>query len=76
MRTKGGDNESRILQSGAAMTEYVIIVALIAIFCIGAVSLFGAQIDGIIRGTKGKLDTINTKIGGGGGGGVVIPVPS
>ena len=50
---------------GQSMTEYVIIVGLIAIFCIGIFTLFGRQIrdttSSIINKLSGKQD-IHTKV--------------
>ena len=40
---------------GAALVEYGILVGLIAVVCIGAVTLLGTTIDGV-------FDTINTDL--------------
>ena len=40
-------------ESGQGMTEYILIIALIAVICIVAIRLFGAQIkDLIVRSTR------------------------
>ena len=40
-------------ESGQGMTEYILIIALIAVVCIVGVKLFGAQIkDLIVRSTR------------------------
>ena len=42
-------------EQGAALVEYGILVGLIAVVCIGAVTLLGTTIDGV-------FDTINTDL--------------
>lgn len=42
-------------QRGQGMTEYIIIVALIAIACIAAYSLFGEQIREVVKAISGGL---------------------
>ncbi|OQA92292.1 MAG: Flp/Fap pilin component [Elusimicrobia bacterium ADurb.Bin231] len=40
-------------ESGQGMTEYVLVIALIAVVCIVAIKLFGSQIkDLIVRSTR------------------------
>ncbi|MBI5369235.1 MAG: hypothetical protein HZA54_19520 [Planctomycetes bacterium] len=56
-------------EAGASMTEYIIIVALVAIFLIGAVGLYGDKVKSIIMGSGTKLGAVENKARGGGGGG-------
>ena len=51
---------------GQGMTEYVIIVGLVAILLIATVRSFSSQIDLTIRGTTGKVDDMSNDIGSGG----------
>lgn len=40
-------------ESGQGMTEYILIIALIAVVCVVAIKLFGSQIkDLIVRSTR------------------------
>jgi len=40
-------------ESGQGMTEYILIIALIAVVCVAAIKLFGSQIkDLIVRSTR------------------------
>ena len=56
-------------QEGQGMTEYIIIVVLIAIFLIAAVKLFGGSLDKLFRGSSTKLDSdVGGALGGGSGG--------
>ena len=52
-----GKHIARFLKNdeGAALVEYGILVGLIAVVCIGAVTLLGTTIDGV-------FDTINTDL--------------
>lgn len=52
------------------MTEYIIIVGLIAILLIAAVKLFGQTVDTAFKQSTSKIQTevINNGINGGGGG--------
>ncbi|MBI3272076.1 MAG: Flp family type IVb pilin [Planctomycetes bacterium] len=54
---------------GASMTEYIIIVALVAIFLIGAVGLYGDKIKSLIMGSRDKMGAVENRARGGGGGG-------
>jgi Flp pilus assembly pilin Flp len=45
-------------QRGAAITEYLIIVGLIAIICIGAYRIFGTTILGKIQSQTGQVNGI------------------
>ena len=42
-------------ESGQGMTEYILIVALIAVAAIAAVKLFGTQITGLFTSSKDKI---------------------
>ena len=44
-------------QSGQGMTEYIIIVGLIAIFLIAAVKAFGTTLDSVWQKSKDKIQT-------------------
>ncbi len=44
-------------QSGQGMTEYILIVALIAVAVIGAVKFFSKSTDASFRSTAGTLTT-------------------
>ncbi len=48
--------------SGASMTEYIIIVALVAVFLIGAVGLFGDELKGLFTSSSDKLKEVKTKM--------------
>ena len=48
------------------MTEYIIIVGLIAILLVGAVVRYRLAIDATIQGTKGEVDGISDGIANGG----------
>ena len=63
------DRIARTNEAGASMTEYIIIVALVAVFLIGAVGLYGDKVRSIIVGSKDKLGTVENRARGGGGGG-------
>ena len=49
-------------QTGASMTEYIIIVALVAVFLIGAVGLFGDELKGLFSSSKDRLKEVKTKM--------------
>ena len=49
-------------EAGASMTEYIIIVALVAIFLIGAVGLFGDKVKGLFSTSTGKLNQVQSKM--------------
>ena len=58
---------TRRLQSGQGMSEYLIIVALIAIAAIGVVTVFGRDIRELFSGTTNSLagnQTTNTAVKG------------
>jgi len=55
-------NSTRKRISGQGMTEYIIIVALIAIAAIAAVSFFGKTIQGSFSGLAASLTGDATKI--------------
>ena len=42
-------------ESGQGMTEYVLIIALIAVICIVAIRLFGSQIKDLITRSTRKI---------------------
>ena len=46
-------------KSGQGMTEYIIIIAIVAIGCIMIVGLFGQQIKGVFTGISGSLSGSN-----------------
>ena len=48
-------------KSGQGMTEYIIIIAIIAIGAILIVGLFGKQIKGVFTGISGSLSGSNNK---------------
>lgn len=52
----------RVREAGAAMTEYVIIVALIAIFAIAAVELFGGKVSGLFQTGAMRLNEVQLKM--------------
>ncbi|MBI5369234.1 MAG: Flp family type IVb pilin [Planctomycetes bacterium] len=49
-------------ETGASMTEYIIIVALVAIFLIGAVGLFGDKVKGLFGTSTTKLNQVQSKM--------------
>ena len=56
---------NRKAQSGQGMSEYLIIVALIAVAAIGVVTVFGRDIRELFSGTTGSLagqQTTNTAV--------------
>ena len=53
----------RLKKLGQGMTEYIIIVVLIAIFLIAAVKMYGGELDTIIRGSSKKTDDVGTDAG-------------
>ena len=56
---------NRKAQSGQGMSEYLIIVALIAVAAIGVVTVFGRDIRALFEGTTGSLagqQTTNTAV--------------
>lgn len=55
-------------RSGQGMTEYIILVGLIAILLITVVSRYGEVIKVTIIGTAEKTDDIADRMGGGGNG--------
>ncbi len=59
---------------GAGMTEYIIIVALVAVFLIGAVGLYGETLKDIFVGSKTKMKEVKEKStrGARGGGRTVV----
>ena len=42
-------------ESGQGMTEYILIIALIAVVCIGAIKVFGVQIKELIVDSTSKI---------------------
>ncbi len=44
-------------ERGQGMTEYILIVALIAVFVIGAVKLFGKKTESGFKGAANAIDT-------------------
>ncbi len=49
-------------ETGASMTEYIIIVALVAIFLIGAVGLFGDKVKSLFSTSTTKLNQVQSKM--------------
>ncbi|MBI3271281.1 MAG: Flp family type IVb pilin [Planctomycetes bacterium] len=49
-------------ETGASMTEYIIIVALVAIFLIGAVGLFGDKVKSLFSTSTTKLNAVQSKM--------------
>jgi pilus assembly protein Flp/PilA len=45
-------------EEGATMVEYGLMVALIALVCIGAVALVGGQLSSIFNDVKNSLGTV------------------
>ena len=45
-------------QRGAAITEYLIIVGLVALFCFAAYKAFGEKVDAKIKEQTGKIEGI------------------
>ena len=50
--------------AGQGMTEYIIIVGLIAIFVIGAVKAFGGKVNEGFTASTGKVGDVVTSING------------
>jgi len=48
--------QMRSRQKGQSMAEYAILVSLIALVCIGAVSLFGKQIKQVFTDATEKME--------------------
>ena len=49
---------------GANMVEYIILVGLVALICIGGYSLFGKNVDASIKGQAGTVaNSVNTAAG-------------
>ena len=46
---------------GQSLAEYGLILALIAVFCIGSLTFLGGQIDGMLRGLGGTIGGVKTK---------------
>ena len=58
---------------GASMTEYIILVALVAVFLIGAVGLYGDTLRDIFIGSKTKMKEVKDKsVRGARGGGRTV----
>lgn len=51
---------ARCKQRGQTMTEYAIIVALIALVCIGAIKLLGGQVSTTFTNATDQLEEANT----------------
>ena len=51
----------KLNQAGQGMTEYILIVALIAVVVIGAVKLFGHKVD---NGFKDAADKVGNAVSG------------
>ena len=49
-------------ETGASMTEYIIIVALVAIFLIGAVGMFGDKVKSLFTTSTTKLNQVQSKM--------------
>lgn len=52
---KTNNLKNKIRQAGQGMTEYIIIVALIAVAAIGVYSMFGETIRGQVSGLAGEV---------------------
>ncbi len=44
-------------RSGQGMTEYILIIALIAVVCVAAVKLFGKQVNTMIQDATDKIQS-------------------
>jgi len=53
--SKNINKQSFLRQAGQGMTEYIIIVALIAVAAIGVYSMFGQTIRGQVAGLAGEV---------------------
>ena len=62
-------------QLGQGMTEYIIIVGLIAILLVAAVRRFSTVLDVTIQGSTGQVNGISNRIHAGPGGGGGGPAP-
>lgn len=49
-------------ESGQSMTEYALIIALIAIALIGIITTFGDEIKQSFENITGQISTVNTEI--------------
>jgi pilus assembly protein Flp/PilA len=62
METKVNKEEQNEIKQdrerGASLVEYGILVALIAAFAIGAVTMVGTQVDRILRGVGDDLENV------------------
>ena len=58
-------------ESGVAMTEYIIILVLVAIAAITVVSVFGSRIREMFTGATDALPEVTTDPDGAGGGGLL-----
>jgi pilus assembly protein Flp/PilA len=47
-------------EEGATMVEYGLMVALIAVICIGAVTILGGSISGIFSKSANSVSTVNS----------------
>lgn len=55
MQSKNLNKKFSLRQAGQGMTEYIIIVALIAVAAIGVYSMFGQTIRGQVAGLAGEV---------------------
>lgn len=55
MKFQGSKKQFSFRQAGQGMTEYIIIVALIAVAAIGVYSMFGKTIRGQVAGLAGEV---------------------
>ncbi len=55
MQSKRSNERFSLRQAGQGMTEYIIIVALIAVAAIGVYSMFGQTIRGQVSGLAGEV---------------------
>ena len=53
-------------ERGAAMVEYALLLALIAVIAIGAITLLGQRVDGTFDSINSQLDDANPAAAGGG----------
>ncbi|OGS23305.1 MAG: hypothetical protein A2252_09495 [Elusimicrobia bacterium RIFOXYA2_FULL_39_19] len=50
-------------ENGQGMTEYILIIGLVAVICVVAVKTFGTQINDLINGSVGKLKKETAEVG-------------
>ncbi|OGS17667.1 MAG: hypothetical protein A3J83_05285 [Elusimicrobia bacterium RIFOXYA2_FULL_40_6] len=50
-------------EEAQGMTEYILIIGLIAVICVVSIKLFGTQIKDLISTSKDKISTETTAVG-------------